>query len=146
MVQRFITLLSILAFFGSSLSAQVNWSYKAAATGSNSYEITFTAEVEAGWYIYSQYIGDDGPVPTTFEFNKANEVQLVGKMSEAGYKKAGYDEIFGMDLIKFGKTVTFVQKVQAKKGTTISGYLTFMTCNDEQCLPPKDIEFELVLP
>ncbi|MEM6698966.1 MAG: disulfide bond formation protein DsbD, partial [Bacteroidota bacterium] len=70
----------------------------------------------------------------------------LGKGTEKGYKKEGYDEIFGMNLIKFGKTVTFTQRVKVKSGaSSINGYLTYMTCNDEQCLPPTDVDFEISL-
>ncbi|MEL6718152.1 MAG: protein-disulfide reductase DsbD domain-containing protein [Bacteroidota bacterium] len=136
----------ILSFFSFNAIAQnsvVDWTYEAKKVNANEVEVVFTAEVQDGWYIYSQFIGDDGPVPTTFEIEG---VELIGKGTEKGYKKEGYDEIFGMNLIKFGKTVTFTQKVKVVKGTSsISGYLTYMTCNDEQCLPPRDVEFEISL-
>ncbi|MEM0993141.1 MAG: protein-disulfide reductase DsbD domain-containing protein [Bacteroidota bacterium] len=146
MTQKLFGICLALLLGASATMAQqsvVNWSYEAKQVSSNEYQVTFTANVQDGWYIYSQFLGDDGPVPTTFEFEG---VEPVGKASEKGYKKEGYDEIFGMNLIKFGKTVTFSQKVKVSGGRkTISGYLTYMTCNDEQCLPPTDVEFEIVI-
>jgi len=51
-----------------------------------------------------------------------------------------------MQLIKYGDEATFTQKVKVDPSVkTIKGYLTFMTCNDESCLPPKDIDFEIGL-
>ncbi|MEM8527013.1 MAG: protein-disulfide reductase DsbD domain-containing protein [Bacteroidota bacterium] len=145
MYKSFLSCLAFLciSFAAISQNSVVDWSYEVKKISGNEFEVIFTAEVEGGWYIYSQFLGDDGPVPTTFEIEG---VELIGKGTEEGYKKEGYDEIFGMNLIKFGKTVTFTQKVKVKSGTkSISGYLTYMTCNDEQCLPPTDVDFEISL-
>ncbi len=124
----------------------VEWSFDAEKVATEEYNIIFTAEVEKGWYVYSQFLSDDGPIPTSFEFDKAAGLKLNGKAKEEGYKKEGYDEIFGMNLVKFGKTATFTQPVEAKAATTLTGYLTYMTCNDEQCLPPTDVNFSITLP
>ena len=100
---------SLLLLVTSALFAQstVDWTFKAKKISNEVAEVTFTADVKDGWYIYSQFLGDDGPIPTTFEFEN---VEIIGKGTEKGYKKEGFDEVFGMNLIKFGKTVTFTQK------------------------------------
>lgn len=134
----------LMILFATQITAQkskVEWSNSAKKIANDEYQITFTAEVEDGWYIYSQFMGDDGPVPTSFEFENA---KLVGKGSEKGYKKEGFDEIFGMKVTKFGKTVTFTHTVKVKANQkTVDGYLTYMTCDDEQCLPPMEIDFSI---
>jgi len=30
--------------------------------------VTFTANVDEGWYVYAQDIGEGGPIPTEFTF------------------------------------------------------------------------------
>jgi len=145
MYKSFFGCLVFLAFSFAAISQNsvVDWTYKAEKIGGNEFELVFTAEVQDGWYVYSQFLGDDGPIPTSFEMEG---VELIGKGTEKGYKKEGYDEIFGMNLIKFGKTVTFTQRVKVASGAnSINGYLTYMTCNDEQCLPPTDLDFEISL-
>lgn len=145
MYKSFFGCLAFLVFSFAAISQNsvVDWTYEAKKISGNEFELVFTAEVQDGWYVYSQFLGDDGPIPTSFEMEG---VELVGKGTEKGYKKEGYDEIFGMNLIKFGKTVTFTQRVKVESGaSSISGYLTYMTCNDEQCLPPTDVDFEISL-
>ena len=46
-------------------------------------------------------------------------------------------------MIKFVKgPVTFTQKIKPTDASeAITGYLTFMTCDDSRCLPPTDIDF-----
>lgn len=146
MIQKVLLFIFLNLLLLTAATAQVTWDYEAKKVDIGVYDVVFTADVQEGWFIYSQFISDDGPIPTTFTFDENQAVGLVGKAEEKGYKKEGYDEIFGMNLIKFGKNVTFTQRVNAKAGTTVGGYLTFMTCNDEQCLPPKDVDFSVTLP
>lgn len=125
----------------------VSWDSKAEKISDTEYNLVFTATLDEGWYLYSQFLGDDGPVPTAFDFEKNSNVQLVGKATETGAsKKEGYDELFDMNLVKFGGTATFTQKVKISNGVDkISGALTYMTCDEMRCLPPDEVPFEIVL-
>ena len=47
-----------------------------------------------------------------------------------------------MKVTKFVKKATFKQLVEIKnKDANISGFLTYMTCDDTKCLPPTDVDF-----
>src|SRR5688500_19452374 len=49
-----------------------------------------------------------------------------------------------MELTKFMKYYTIEQKIKiTDPSKPITGYLNFMTCNDERCIAPSDVEFEL---
>lgn len=111
----------------------------------NQYELVFTAEIDEGWYLYSQFIDDGGPVPTSFNFDTADHFLLVDIAKENSPKrKQGFDEIFQMELIKFGKNAQFAQVIEIKNASEkVSGYLEFMTCDDTRCLPPQSIDFEI---
>ena len=144
-----LLLLFAFAIFTSVVSAQnspVKWSFDAEKVNEQEYTIVFTATMDEGWYVYSQFLGDDGPIPTSFTF-EGDGVQLIGKAEEKGSdRKEGFDEIFEMQLIKFGKEVKFTQKVKvAGANTSAKGFLTYMTCNNESCLPPTDVEFDIKL-
>jgi thiol:disulfide interchange protein DsbD len=107
------------------------------------YVVVYTANIDKGWTIYSQHTSDDGPVPTSFNFDEANTYTLNGAVQEEGKKKEGYDKLFDTNVIKFVKgPVTFTQKIKASDASNpITGYLTFMTCDDSRCLPPTDVDF-----
>lgn len=120
----------------------VSWSFSAVEVGDNEYDLKFEAKIENGWAIYSQHIGEDGPIPTTFTFEEGAHFKTVDGVQESDNAKTGHDPIFDMELIKFYKTATFTQRVNVTDASKpIMGYLTFMTCNDERCLPPKDVDF-----
>ena len=144
-------LFSILFVTFTSLSfAQTNnttsWTFESKKTAPNEYTVIMKATVKDGWYVYSQYLeSDDGPVRTEIFLDENEGIELVGKSTEDGNKVTGYDSLFDMNIIKYKKQLTITQKVKAKKGEKFKGSLTFMTCNDEQCLPPSDIPFEIIL-
>lgn len=125
----------------------VSWRTEREALGDGVFLLTWTAEIEAGWSIYSQFTGDGGPVPTTFYFDEGNHYRRIGEVAEEGKKKEGFDELFGTDVIKFvGSPVVFSQKVKISDfDQPITGAVEFMVCNDEQCLPPTDEPFSFQL-
>ena len=138
----------LLSLFSSSVAiAQfhdpVKWSMSQKKVAENEYELVFKADIEPGWNVYSQYLeSDDGPIRTSFNYDEGDHFELVGKNVEQGHKKEGHDEIFDMHLVKFYKEVTFTQRVKVTDASKpIAGYLEFMTCDDERCLPPTEKEF-----
>ncbi len=125
----------------------VSWSYDALKVSEGVYDVVFTASIQPGWYVYSQYLeSDDGPIRTSFHFEEHPGVSLAGKNQEVGKKYEGYDELFGMNIVKFSGQPTFTQRVTARAGTTLTGYLEFMTCDEEKCLPPVSVDFSIDLP
>jgi len=135
-------------FFSISLFAQieepVEWSFKTKHIGNDEFDLISTATVDKGWYIYSQDLADDGPVPTTFSFDaKESRYELVGRTDEDGNFIEGFDKIFEMHVKKFKNKAVFTQRVKLKKKrASIKGSLEFMTCNDEKCLPPEIVDFK----
>lgn len=105
-------------------------------------EIVFTGKMEKGWHVYSTELPDGGPVSATFNVDKLEGAELVGKLKPAGKEIDKMDPIFGMQVRFFEGTATFVQKIKLKGGKyEISGYLQYGACNDENCLPPTNVEF-----
>ncbi|MEI6409256.1 MAG: cytochrome c biogenesis protein CcdA [Bacteroidota bacterium] len=131
------------------LSAQnpVKWSFSSTDLGNNQYDLIFTGTIDEGWSTYSQFLESDaGPVPTTFTYKEGAHFKLVGKAKESGGKISLYDKVFEMNVSKFKHSAIFTQRVEVKdKSKAIEGYLNFMTCNDEMCLPPKDVDFKFDL-
>lgn len=147
------TFLLVIAFLNLyALQAQllepVKWDFAIEPVSGNEYNLQFTANIDEGWTIYSQFTSDDGPVPTTFEFDPGNHFERIGKVGEKGKKKQGMDPLFGVEVIKYVKSpVYFTQKIKVKDPSKpVTGYLTFMTCDDERCLPPTDVEFSFDIP
>jgi thiol:disulfide interchange protein DsbD len=109
-------------------------------------ELVFHASVEPCWHIYSQFLDDlNGPLPTYFEFELSEGLDTIGPVRECE-PLVEYDPNFMMDLKFFEEEVFWVQTLQTggvKTNELISGYLSFMVCDESRCLPPEDIDFKL---
>jgi len=148
-MRSLIILLSSL-FLATTLGAQlhnpVKWDISYEAIGADEYQLIYKATMEDNWTVYSQYTSDDGPIPTTITY-ESEGFETIGKAEEFGKKKEGFDKMFEVDVVKFVSSEPFIikQKVRAPSGTEVSGYLTYMTCDNERCLPPTDVDFTLKL-
>lgn len=144
----FNKLLFLAAFLvANTLSAQilepVKWSFESVKISDTEYDLIYTADIEEGWTVYSQYTEDDGPIPTEITY-ESDGFELEGEGEETGKRKEGMDPIFKVNVIKFMADQPYVvtQRVRIGDGTPpISGFLTFMACDATKCLPPTDVDF-----
>ncbi len=143
---RYLFSLSLL-FLSMLVNAQnfdpVQWTYSLTEIGDSEYMLEFEAAIDEGWTVYSQYNSDEGPVPTSINF-ESDGVSKIGDSEELGHRKSVMDNIFGIEVTKFLSDEPFIirQRLGLEKGQSmITGYLTYMTCDDEKCLPPTDVEF-----
>lgn len=105
-------------------------------------EIVFTASIEQGWHVYSTDLGDGGPISATFNTDKLVGAEVVGKLRPVGKEVASFDKLFEMNVRYFEHSAQFVQKLKLTGGDyQIVGYLEYGACNDENCLPPTQVEF-----
>ena len=105
-------------------------------------EIVFTATIDKGWHVYSTDLGDGGPITATFNVEKISGATVVGKLQPKGKEIASYDKLFEMNVRYFESTAQFVQKLKLTGGDyKIEGFLEYGACNDENCLPPTQVEF-----
>ncbi|MGL4519355.1 MAG: protein-disulfide reductase DsbD family protein [Phocaeicola sp.] len=105
-------------------------------------EIIFTGKADAGWHIYSTDLPSGGPISATFNIDKIEGAEVVGKLLPRGKEVEKFDKVFEMMLRYFEDTATFVQRIQLTGATyRIEGYLEYGACNDENCLPPTEVSF-----
>lgn len=141
------SLLMISAFF---IQAQkmnpVSWNFQAVKKADKQYDIILTANVESPWHIYSQFV-KKGPVPTTIEFKTNPLVQIKGATKEIGKLEKNFDKNFDAEISYYSDKVQFVQPVTLKVAskTKLAGTIEYMVCNDEKCLPPISIPFEVII-
>ena len=106
-------------------------------------EIVFTGKIDNGWHVYSTGLGSDGPTSATFNVEKLDGVELVGKLQPRGNEIKNYDKMFEMTLRYFENSVTFVQKVKfTKPNYVIDAYLEYGACNDQSCMPPSTVSIK----
>ncbi len=126
--------------------APVKWAYAAKKTSATDVTVFLKATIDEGWHIYSQNVKDGGPIKTSFSFAKSKDFALVGKTTEPKpFTK--YEDSFKMNVSYFEKEVVFQQKIKLKSANVkaIKGQLEFMTCNNQKCLQPEDVNFSIPL-
>jgi thiol:disulfide interchange protein DsbD len=123
------------------------WSGSIKKLTDTEYELTFVADLQKGWYTYSQFTDPDGPIPTAFFYTEGNHFELIGKAKEIGEIKEAPEPAFGGVVVKkfADNKATFVQKVKVTDAATpIAGELEFMACDNEMCTPPTAVSFNFV--
>ena len=102
----------------------------------------FTGNIDAGWHVYSTDLPSGGPISATFNVEKIQGAELMGKLTPQGKEIENFDKVFEMKLRYFENTATFVQKFKITDASyQIEGYLEYGACNDENCLPPTEVPF-----
>jgi len=105
-------------------------------------EVVFTGQVDAGWHVYSTDIPDGGPVKAELTLEKKQGVKAKGPFRATGKVHRQMDDLFGMELSFMEGTASFAQKFMITEPTyEVAGYLTYGACNDENCMPPTNVEF-----
>ena len=136
----FFTLLSVITL--AQIFNPVSWDFSQIQVSDNEIELQFKATIDDGWYLYSQFIGDDGPVPTELTFTSEGGYSLVGNPKE-GEPIEEFDPNFDMILKYFKNEAIFTQIVQVSSSEdfNLDGNVYFMVCDEAQCLPPEEVEF-----
>lgn len=131
---------------GSGILEPAKWQVNARALGGDKYDVVYTLQSEAGWHVYSQVLENkEGPEPTAFKFETGTDFTLEGNTRE-GQAIRTYDPNFMMNLAYFESGATFTQTVKAN--TPLRDIITsvrFMACNEEMCLPPREVFFKVNL-
>ncbi|MCD2260137.1 protein-disulfide reductase DsbD family protein [Psychroserpens luteolus] len=132
----------------SQILEPVKWESSVEKTSDNDYILVSKASIDKNWHLYSQIPPKDaGPIPTTFEYDLGENVELVGKTSE-GKGKTVEDKVFGIEVKYFEDIAEFRQKIKvsnAEDVKTVKAEIGFMACDDKQCLTPTfiDLDYDL---
>ncbi len=149
MKRLILFLFALIPFLGSSQTLNpVKWEVKFNELPNSEGEIIITAKIDKGWHIYSQNISPDaGPIPTSFNFSPGSNFELIGKTIETNAKEI-HDKAFDTKMLIFDDKAIFKQKIKLKNSSGFNSplKLEFMTCNDMQCLPPKTVDLQIIVP
>ncbi len=153
MNRRFIVvLLGFIVFLGpfsqnyAQILDPVKWSFSSQRISSDEFELNFTAKIEKNWHLYSQYIPEGGPIPTTFTFEPSPNYKLIGKTIEPKPHKM-FDRNFEMEVQYFDGQAVFKQRIKSltQQNFNVRGTVEFMACDDSRCIPPVEVDFDFAL-
>ena len=104
--------------------------------------VRFSGQVEAGWHVYGTDIPEGGPTAATLHIDEAQGLKAEGTLRATGKVHRAEDPMFGMTVSYMEGKATFEQTftITAPK-YSVRGYLTYGACNQENCMPPSNVEF-----
>jgi thiol:disulfide interchange protein len=125
----------------------VKWEFDHEKVNENEYNLLINATIDDNWYLYGLEIPDDGPIPTSFFIEESEFFELIGSTEETTTPEIKFDPFFEMDLPLFSNNAGFLQKIRilTDQEFTITGFVEYMSCDDERCLPPQEMEFEYII-
>jgi thiol:disulfide interchange protein len=141
-----LTLIVIAYFIAFSAFSQIiepiKWTFDSNQSGKD-VELIFEASIDENWHLYDTYLPEGGPIATQIVFEDSTLFDFAGELQKDPQPVEKFDNIFQLNLRFFSERATLTQKIRLKSDdpVEINGYVLFMGCDDEMCLPPNEAEF-----
>ena len=141
-ITYFLLLMLVSVTMWAQYQEPVKFSVEQKKISDSEIELVFTGTVDPGWHVYSTDIADGGPTAATITFETQEGVKPAGKLTPKGKVLTKHDALFDMQVSYMEGKAVFSQKLKITAPQyKVSGYLTFGSCNDENCMPPTNVEF-----
>jgi len=150
-MKKTLTTLVLILVMMSPLLAQmeqhISWKFSTNKLDENKVEIICEATIDDGWHVYSANLPEDTAVPTSITLEESTDYVTIDRIIEEHAPEKHYDETWEVELAWFNGTAKFKQIVELKKqgDVILKGYIESMICNDETCMPPEMVDFELIV-
>ena len=122
----------------------VKWDYELKQLSDEEVELIFKATIESPWHLYDMQLPEGGPTPTSITFEKMENGKPKGEVECRSKVHREFDKSFEMELGWYTDEAIFAQKVRLtdkNKKLKVSGNISYMVCNDKNCLPPSTESF-----
>ena len=124
------------------MQTPVRFSVQQKRLSDNSLEVEFVGKADAGWHVYGTDIADGGPTRAELTLEKTVGLKPDGTLRATGSVHRAVDDLFEMEVSYMEGTVKFAQKfIITGPKYEVAGYLTYGACNDQNCMPPTNVEF-----
>tara|TARA_B100001758_G_scaffold247638_1_gene266319 strand:+ start:9156 stop:11081 length:1926 start_codon:yes stop_codon:yes gene_type:complete len=136
-------LVVLFSFISVVVSAQiydpVQWVFSKEKISENEIELQFKANIEEGWHLYSQHLpADVDAYPTEFIFINTENYEIIEQVIEPDPIRDADPMFDNLILPYFKDEVVFRQRIKVKSDIDfeITGEISFMSCDDAQCVFP----------
>ena len=135
-------LIFIVLIANSQIINPVKWSFDSKQNGKE-VELNFIATIDEGWHLYDTDLLEGGPIATEIVFEDSTLFVSVAELLKDPQPVEKFDDAFQLNIRYFSNKATLTQKIRllTDKPVTIEGYIVYMSCNDETCLPPSEARF-----
>lgn len=136
------TLVLITLLSQAQIVNPTKWTFDSKQDGRN-VDLIFEANIDEGWHLYDTYLPEGGPIATSFVYEDSTLFDFTGELQKNPEPEIHFDETFQLQVGYFGGKAILTQPIKLKTDgpVEIKGYVLFMSCNDETCTPPEEVEF-----
>jgi thiol:disulfide interchange protein len=153
MFKKSIFLFVLTGLLANSLSGYsqilepVKWEFRKEQINQEELYLLFSASIDKNWYLYGLDIPEGGPIATSVHIEPSGNYELAGNVQEISEPELKHDPFFDMILPLFSNKAQFRQRIKilTEGEFTISGFVEYMSCDDERCLPPQEVPFEFLI-
>lgn len=131
----------------------VKWKFSTEKIDGSTY-LVMKADIQEGWKMYGslptlssnheECNSDLGPACLEVEIEEGKAL-LDGKVIATKRAKKSYDKVFQGEVTYYENKIELRQKIKNIPNKKIKGYVYFMSCNDEKCMPPKYVDFDVAI-
>lgn len=143
----------VLALLPATVRAQqgpVTWTAKgprSSVSAGQKFTVGVAARISSGWHIYSITQPPGGPVKTTIALRPGQPFRLSGPVVGPTPHKS-YDPNFQMNVETYEGSAAFTLPIVADAKSPTGNHelavaITFQSCNQTMCLPPKTIRLNV---
>ncbi len=110
----------------------------------NEYILTATATIKQGFHVFAPQPGGDGLlIPTEISIT-TKDTKIIRPLTPQ--RRPITKEMEGIGMVNYYEgEIEFHITVESKKGVTLTGIISSQCCNDQMCLPPTDVPFNVKL-
>ena len=105
-------------------------------------DIVFTFAISDGWHVYGPD-NNGGPTPMTLTMETLEGAKPQGALQLSPTPATVEDPVFGCQVTYVEHSAKATQRLRLTGGSwKAQGYLRYGACNDQECMPPTNVEFE----
>ncbi len=150
-MKKISALFFLAAFFFINANSQiinpVKWSVSVEHAEDAHVYLVFQASIDKPWHMYGTNIAEGGPIPLSITIEDNKSLKITGPLQQVTQPEVTDDPVFNMKVELHTARAVFRQKLQRLQtggDITVKGTISYMTCNDAQCIL-NDHDFEVVV-
>lgn len=131
----------------SQTEAPVKWQVTVKMDSADKGTVIFKARLLPGWHLYGMNLPEGGPKATAIDMGASSGVEFTSSLKADRAPIKVHDSMFDLDLTWWNSDIAFRRtfKVTKPGDARIAGKISFMSCNDETCSPPKTQAFDKII-
>ena len=104
-------------------------------------DLVFTFTINSGWHVYGPD-NNGGPTPMAITLETLEGAQVSGALRLSPTPTRIEDPVFECEVTYVERSAKAIQRLRLTGGAwKVAGFLRYGACNDEECMPPTNVEF-----